>query len=372
MNSLRVFSLVASIALLQMALVAPLSQAQTASPSAGPSASQAAMQSNDSNEIGSPAGNTQLSGPQRRLRLRQFMEQRQRNGMPGLGSPGQAGRRSPGRGAGQAVVIDPSKVSVRKDIAYGTELRQKLDVYSPANSGKAARKAPLPVLFFVHGGGWQIGNKNMHAAKGVAFAENGVIFVSTNYRLAPESMHPKHIQDVAAAFAWVKTHAGEIGADPSRMYVMGHSAGAHLVDLLGTNEKYLHEQGMNLGDIKGVISLDTASLDLSERLSDNSPEGGAVGGMIKNAFGNDPEVLADASPRAAIHAGKKYPLFLMFCGERRATCVAQHRKFAEAMGKVGGKVDVEVVPLSHSAISQAAGQQNSEIFAKSLALVKGQ
>ena len=301
------------------------------------------------------------SGSDRRLRLRQYLERRAQSGNGGSRNAAEGAGAGSGAGAiwgaRAAAAIDSNLVKVQRDVPYGKDARQVLDIYTPKQA-----KGPLPVIFFCHGGGWRIGNKSMHVEKGSSWASNGVIFVSTNYRLAPEVKHPQQIQDVASAFAWVKSHATELGADPNRMYVMGHSAGAQLVDLLGTNERFLAEKGLSLKDIKGVISLDTASLDLNQRLGDGSPEGKAVGDMITTAFGSDPKVLAEASPTANIHAGQKYPDFLLFCGAKRVACVAQHKVFSQALEKVGGKVTVKAVPLSHSEISKAAGQANSDIF----------
>lgn len=305
------------------------------------------------------------SGSDRRLRLRQYFERRAQAGKGGIRNAAEGEGSGSGADAGSgaiwgaraAAAIDSNLVKVQTNVAYGKEARQVLDIYTPKQA-----KGPLPVIFFCHGGGWRIGNKSMHVEKGSSWASNGVIFVSTNYRLAPEATHPKQIQDVASAFAWVKSHATEIGADPNRLYVMGHSAGAQLVDLLGTNERFLAEKGLSLKDIRGVISLDTASLDLNQRLSDGSPEGKAVGDMITTAFGSDPKILAEASPTSNIHSGQKYPDFLLFCGAKRVACVAQHKVFSQALEKAGGKVTVRAVPLSHSEISKAAGQPNSDIF----------
>jgi arylformamidase len=316
----------------------------------------------DESQQGSGAQSTgrQSLGPQQRLRLRQFMERRAKNGQ---GSPEGQGAAAQAKSA----AIDPNKVTVQKDVPYGKEPRQRLDIYLPKQAA-----APMPVLVFAHGGGWQVGNKSQHIEKGAKYAESGVIFVSINYRLAPETKHPEQIRDLASAFAWVKHHATEIGADPNRIFLMGHSAGAQLVDLLATNDRFLTEQGLSLKDIKGVISLDTASLNLADRLTEGSAEGLMVGDMIKSAFGTDPKVLADASPTANIHAGKTYPPFLMFCGKRRLSCVAQHDRFAQALKKVGGEVTVIPVPLSHGEISKAAGQPGAEIFQRSLAFVQGE
>jgi len=252
--------------------------------------------------------------------------------------------------------------------AYGPAPLEKLDVYTPKNLS-----APAPILFFVHGGGWSNGDKSQkdHAAKGEAYTSNGVVFVSVDYGLAPQVMHPKQVQDIADAFAWVKSHAAQFGGDSKRIFLMGHSAGAQLVDLFATNDRFIQAKGLNLSDIQGVISLDTASLDLATRINDGSMESRAIAPMIKAAFGTDPKVLADGSPYAAIHAGQHYPPFLMYCGLQRKPCMAQHRQFEEAMKKAGGQVNVQPVNLSHRDINLQAGEPDSEIFKSVLAMIKG-
>ncbi len=330
-----------------------------------------------------PQPESRVITPEQRQRLRQFI-QRRRAGREGnaregnaregaaLSGSGTSTGTSAGAGFGArmgagrgSVAIDPKVVKLEQDVAYGTAPKQKLDIYSPVKS-----EGKLPVILFAHGGGWQRGSKDMHREKGKTYAENGVVFVATNYRLAPDVMHPKQIQDIASAFAWVKKHATEIGADQSRIFIMGHSAGAQLVDLLGTNERFLAEQGLSLKDVKGVVSLDTASLNLAERMNESTNEAALVGGMISNAFGTDAKVLADASPTLSIHAGQAYPPFLMFCGEKRKSCVAQHERFSNAMKKAGGQLIVKTVPLSHADISKTAGQPNAEIFQRVISFVK--
>ena len=152
---------------------------------------------------------------------------------------------------------------------------------------------------------------------------------------------------------------------------MGHSAGAQLVDLLGTNDRFLSSKGLSLANISGVISLDTASLDLAKRKNDDSFEGKMVGDMIDKAFGSDGKVLADASPFDSIRSGKKYPPFLMYCGAKRPTCIEQHNQFSNAMQKVGGQVTVKKVNLSHRDINLQAGEQNSEIFKSVIRVING-
>ncbi len=273
-------------------------------------------------------------------------------------------------GNNQSLINSTSSASyiLRSDVAYGSAPLEKLDIYSPKNA-----KPNLPILFFVHGGGWSNGDKAQkdHAAKGAAYTDNGIIFISVNYGLAPQITYPKLMQDIADAFAYVHTNATEFGGDPSRIYVMGHSAGAHLVDLLATNDRFLTGKGLTLSNISGVVSLDTASLDLVKRKNDGSAEGELVGGMIDKAFGTDPKILADASPFESIKNGKRYPPFLMYCGAKRPTCIEQHRLFSIALRKVGGQVTVNKVDLSHRDINLKSGESNSEIFKSVVKMING-
>lgn len=259
---------------------------------------------------------------------------------------------------------ESSSYTLRSNVAYGSDPLQKLDIYLP-------QKATGPILFFVHGGGWSRGDKAAegHAAKGRAYTADGIIFVSVNYRLAPAVVHPQQIEDIARAFSWVQSHAAELGGDKERIFIMGHSAGAHLVDLLGTSP-YIKEQGLDLSSIKGVVSLDTASLNLTTP-GDDTGESQLVGGMIDKAFGTDPRVLQDASPTLNIHPGEKYPPFIMYCGTSRVRAIAQHKEFAARMAEAGGKTTVYPVQLSHGEINREAGQPDKEIYKTILQLVQG-
>jgi acetyl esterase len=112
-------------------------------------------------------------------------------------------------------------VAREADIAYGAHERQRLDVYRPADAA-----GPLPVIVFVHGGGFVRGSRAERANAGWWFASQGVVTVVPGYRLASDAGWPAGAQDVAAAFAWVREHAAEFGGDPRRIVVCGESAGA--------------------------------------------------------------------------------------------------------------------------------------------------
>src|SRR4030095_10355295 len=102
---------------------------------------------------------------------------------------------------------------------------QSLDIYAP----KAAQK--LPVIVYIHGGGWGKGDKREVGAKPQFFTSAAWLLVSINYRLLPAGKHPANVEDVAKALAWVHSNIARHGGDPARLFVMGHSAGAHLAAL---------------------------------------------------------------------------------------------------------------------------------------------
>ncbi len=181
------------------------------------------------------------------------------------------------------------------NIHYGQHEKQRLDIY-PAKGGSIQESTP--VVIWVHGGGWRNGDKDNRSGQGlcIKWSESGITMVNLNYRLTPEVQHPAHIEDVAAGVAWVINNIAQRGGDPKRVFLLGHSAGAHLVALLGTAPEYLGKHQLHPSQLAGVLAIDTASYDLR---STQSP---AVRKMIKDAFGEDRQVLAGASP--LLHAQK--------------------------------------------------------------------
>jgi acetyl esterase/lipase len=143
-----------------------------------------------------------------------------------------------------------NKVHALLNIKYGQEDRQSLNMYLPDTTTPYT-----PVLFFVHGGGWSSGDREMYSNIGYFYAKKGFITLIVDHRLYPQVRHPDHIQDVAKAFAWTKENISYYNGDAENIYICGHSSGAHLVSLLATNEEYLNEEGLKTSDIKGVIAV---------------------------------------------------------------------------------------------------------------------
>jgi acetyl esterase/lipase len=187
-------------------------------------------------------------------------------------------------------------VEKHTDIAYRTgpgadAERHKLDVYVPKG------RKDFPVLFFVHGGSWKSGNKNMYVAIGEAFAKAGIGTVVINYRLSPQVKHPAHAEDVAKAFAWTHANVGKYGGDPAKVFLFGHSAGGHLVSLVATDPAYLKVEKLSPTDVRGVVAVSGVY-----RISHDVP-------FFAPMFGKDEAVCRNASPLT--HVAGKHPPFLI-------------------------------------------------------------
>ncbi len=213
-------------------------------------------------------------------------------------------------------------VSIAADIPYtvrpGADQRQtSLDVYIPAAA------SGLPVLIYVHGGGWTSGDKNAVGAKAAYFTAHGLVFVSINYRLIPAAWPAQQAADVAEAVAWVKENIEGYGGDGTRVFVLGHSAGAHLTALIAADETYLREAGLGPGALRGVILLDSAAYDVEQLM--RSPEGQTD--VYRPVFRDDPTQWRRVSPRALVGPGKAIPPHLLLL----ATTGGQRRPAAEGL-----------------------------------------
>ena len=198
-----------------------------------------------------------------------------------------------------------------------------LDIYAPQNAKE------LTVLVFVHGGAWSMGDKATSVGeKPGAFVRAGYLFVSINYRLSPAVIHPAHVQDTASALAWIHAHINEYGGDPQKIYIMGHSAGAHLVALVATDETYLQAVGESLSLIKGVIGLDGGGYDIPLNL--NSADA-LTRRVYQQAFGTDPQTWKNASAYYHIQCGKSIPPFLLIHAGQRDVSRIESYELADAL-----------------------------------------
>jgi arylformamidase len=222
--------------------------------------------------------------------------------------------------------------NLKSDIPYADSAlkRQNLDIYAPDGAKN------LPVVFWIHGGGWQAGDKTDVQIKPRVFAEHGFVFVSTNYRLLPEVDMGVLIQDVAKSLGWVHKHIAEYGGDPRRIFVMGHSAGAQLAALLCIDDRYLKAEGVPFAVLKGCVPVDGDTYDVPAIIATAEirqtvhglplPENGH---RIK--FGNDPKKHLDFSAVTHVAKGKGIPPFLILHVAGHPDVTAQARRLGDVL-----------------------------------------
>ena len=197
-------------------------------------------------------------------------------------------------------VVSVSDLTVTRDLRYGPDARNLLDVYRPASSGTTMAGERAPMLLFIHGGSWTGGSKDDYKFIGESFARAGYVVAVMSYRLAPQNVYPAYIQDAAQALAWLRSHAGDYGGNPDDLFVMGHSAGAFNAVEVVDNARWLSEAGVPITAVHGVIGV-------------AGPYSYDYRGMgTANAFpaGSDPatvmpaeHVRADAPPHLLLVAG---------------------------------------------------------------------
>ena len=184
----------------------------------------------------------------------------------------------------------------------------------------------------IHGGGWRTGDKgnvSQGRQKASFFTGHGFVYVSVNYRLSPAVQHPAHVEDVAKALAWIIDHIASYGGDPKRIFLMGHSAGAHLAALVTADEAYLNKLGKSPAMLSGVILLDSAGYDIPGNLDDFS-DGPLTRPLYEGAFGKDRQTWIQASPVQYVKRGKILPPFLVFYTDRKPA-EAISKEFVEAL-----------------------------------------
>lgn len=212
-----------------------------------------------------------------------------------------------------------AKVKVDKNINYSSSNDQsrQLNVYyqksgaNRENSAKIDFQRPADVIVFIHGGSWSSGKKDLYWWLGRNFAQKGVVTVNINYGLAPENTFAQMGDDCAMAVKWVKEHIAAYGGNPERIFLMGHSAGGHLAELINADPHYFNKLNMK-NPVKGVILDDPFGLDMKEYLTTAEHDNSYIDFL--RTFSTDPLNWEKGSP---LHyaAGIKNP-HLLFYGEK--------------------------------------------------------
>jgi len=296
---------------------------------------------------------------------------------------------------------DALAVDEVRDIAYRTDAkadsyRHRLDVFAPKG------KKDCPVVVLVHGGGWIIGDNRscgLYSSVGHFLASRGFVAVLPNYRLSPSIKHPEHTRDVARAVRWTKNNIAKYGGNPEQLFLMGHSAGGHIVSLLATDESYLKADGLKSGDIQGVISVSgvyrvpaetpvfTAGGPgrLAVRVDQLYPVRGdsdllpnlPIGLPVQfdpygPPFGDDPKDRAAASPLTHVRRGLP-PFLLVISANELPTVADQAVEFHEALRRQGCAARLEKVDKrNHASVMFSAIRPEDPAARAMLEFLRGQ
>ena len=236
-------------------------------------------------------------------------------------------------------------------IAYGRDPLQQLDFW-PATTGAGKR----PLVVFVHGGGWKRGSKDAAASRWAPthFPARGYAYAAINYRLVPAATVEQQAADVASAVKALIERADALGVDRRRIVLTGHSAGAHLVALVGTDEQYLRGAGLSFADVRGVIPNDGAAYDVPAQMADGPP---VMQQTYAQAFGSDPARQRALSPTLQA-AAPNAPAFLLL-HVQRPDGVRQAQALGAALQRAGTAVEYGNFPgeglRGHAEINRRLG-----------------
>lgn len=220
------------------------------------------------------------------------------------------------------------------DIPYSDDSHERhvLDIYTP----EKANSERLPVMFWIHGGGWQVGDKSDVALKPKVLTERGFIFVSTNYRLLPDVTMDVLTRDVAASLGWVHRNITRYGGDPQKIFVGGHSAGAQLAALICTDNRYLKEQNVSFNALRGCVPVDGDTYDIPKIIMTAEHRQTLYGGKMftfghRQKFGNNPEKHIDYSAVSHVAKDKNIPPFLLLYFSGNPDTRAQARRLQSVL-----------------------------------------
>ena len=247
---------------------------------------------------------------------------------------------------------------IKRNIPYveKADERQVLDIYSPPDAKN------LPVVFWIHGGGWQTGDKSDVQIKPQVFMDKGFVFVSTNYRLLPKVDMETIVRDVARSARWVHDHIAKHGGDPKRLLVMGHSAGAQLAALICTDDRYLKAEGLSLAIIKGCVPVDGDTFDIPAIIEvaetrwrvHNLPK--AKFGH-REKFGNDAAKHKDFSAVTHVTKDKGIPAFFILHVAGHPDTTAQAVRLGNVLKEAGLAATVFAArETTHSKINADLGK----------------
>lgn len=238
----------------------------------------------------------------------------------------------------------PANVQLLRDQPYGTDPRQRMDVYLPTTQPAQG------VVFMVHGGAWRVGSKDnpgVVANKVQHWLPKGLAVIAIDYRLLPQAPVATQADDVRAALAHAQQHARQWALPADRFVLMGHSAGAHLVALVSANPSAALARGAE--PWLGAVSLDSAVLNVPALMHERHAR------LYDVALGADPNVWPTLSPFHNLT--RQAPPMLLVCGSQRPDNPCQQAQgFAEKGRAIGLRMQVLPQALSHADINSLLGQ----------------
>jgi len=266
-----------------------------------------------------------------------------------------------GRSQDRAPDVPKADITVTTDLDYVSTAeypnkKDRLDVYAPKNAKGA------PVVVSIHGGALREGDKSGQAFVGQRFAAAGFVTMVINYRLSPSVAHPAHVEDAAHAVAWARSHAGEYGGDPKKLFVIGHSAGAYLAALLTLDPKYLGAYQMSAADLKGVVPVSAFFYVDRKGVAPDRP---------KDVWGTDPAAWKAASP--ASYLRKEVPPMLLLYADGDDEWRRQQQADFRADMKKAGATGIEtrmIAGRTHGSIWSQMKNANDETASAIIAFLK--
>lgn len=282
----------------------------------------------------------------------------------------------------------PSDVVVVSNVDYATDApaetmmdsnRNQLDVYHKRDITNA------PCLIHMHGGMWCVGDKSTGRKLAIHFASNGFVVLSINTRLLPECELTDFVMDGAKAVAWALNNVKRFGGDPNRILLSGHSAGAHMVSLLATNDAFLRQAGVSEGVrvLRGIVALDTNLYNVAEQIETTTEyrtlpfkfHAVRQGRRVKRKGGDESAArtaaVLEVSPYHQVRPGMEIPPFLLFISDGRPQ--GPTLAFAEKLKSGGFRAEVvTAVGKDHGSLMADCGNEGDatsahiEAFAKSV------
>jgi acetyl esterase/lipase len=240
----------------------------------------------------------------------------------------------------------PPGARLERDVAYGNDPAQRIDLYIPEKAARA------PIILMVHGGAWMLGDKGnsgVVASKVAYWLPKGYIVASMNYRMARPPEPLDQADDVARAVAFVQKQAAAWGGDADRLVVAGHSSGAHLVALLAADPDIASRHGAR--PWLGTIALDSAALNVVAIMEARHAR------FYDRVFGDDRQRWTRSSPLHRL-AGRPGPMLLV-CSSRREDSCSAARAFADRAVAAGGRAEVVPVDLNHGQLNAELGRSSA-------------